>query len=483
MNTNRTSRMVIMLVVALAFAAAAYWYFFMRPAVEAAGALTASGTIETTEIAIAPELTGRIVEIKANEGDTVKAGDVLFRLDESLLQAQRNVSAMGLESARGAAASADAAVASAQSQYDIALSAALVQDKSNRSADWYKGTPGDFTLPEWYYSQTELLTAAQTEADAAKAAFADAQKQLALVGQRAASAEFAKAETDLAAAQVSFEVANNLYNRTHNGKNIDEMTRRQLYLLTRDARLIADGKDPKWVTAGIDQDLRDASKKLYDDARSNLKDAQTAYDDAVTTQGADDVLKARADVSIAQERYYTALDFERVLQTGADAPAVTAAQKVLEQAQSAAAQARMAVAQAQANLALIDAQNAKSVITAPADGVVLSRAVETGSVVNPGSVLLSLGRLDDLTITVYVPEDRIGEVALGQKANVSVDSFPGETFGAVVTYISDQAEFTPRNVQTVEGRKNTVFAVKLKLDNTSGKLKPGMPGDVSFGSK
>ena len=138
MNTNRTPRMIIMLVVALALAAAAYWYFFMRPAVEAAGALTASGTIETTEISIAPELSGRIVEIKANEGDTVKAGDVLFRLDGSLLQAQRNVTDAALESAKGAAASADAAVASAQSQYDIALSAALLQDKSNRSADWYK---------------------------------------------------------------------------------------------------------------------------------------------------------------------------------------------------------------------------------------------------------------------------------------------------------------------------------------------------------
>jgi HlyD family secretion protein len=66
---------------------------------------------------------------------------------------------------------------------------------------------------------------------------------------------------------------------------------------------------------------------------------------------------------------------------------------------------------------------------------------------------------------------------------VTVDSFPGETFTATVTYISSQAEFTPRNVQTVEGRKNTVFAVKLKLEDTSGKLKPGMPADVTFGQK
>jgi multidrug efflux pump subunit AcrA (membrane-fusion protein) len=91
--------------------------------------------------------------------------------------------------------------------------------------------------------------------------------------------------------------------------------------------------------------------------------------------------------------------------------------------------------------------------------------------------------LDDLTITVYVPEDRIGQVLLGEKAKVNVDSFPGEAFGATVTYISDQAEFTPRNVETVSGRKNTVFAVKLKLDDASGRLKPGMPADITFESK
>ena len=61
-----------------------------------------------------------------------------------------------------------------------------------------------------------------------------------------------------------------------------------------------------------------------------------------------------------------------------------------------------------------------------------------------------------------------------------MDSFPGETFNAVVNYIATQAEFTPRNVQTVDGRSNTVYAVKLQLADTSGKLKPGMPADVTF---
>jgi len=79
-----------------------------------------------------------------------------------------------------------------------------------------------------------------------------------------------------------------------------------------------------------------------------------------------------------------------------------------------------------------------------------------------------------------VPENRYGEIALGASVQVSVDSFPGETFAATVTRIADKAEFTPRNVQTAEGRATTVFAVKLSLDNVGGKLKSGMPADVIF---
>jgi len=91
-----------------------------------------------------------------------------------------------------------------------------------------------------------------------------------------------------------------------------------------------------------------------------------------------------------------------------------------------------------------------------------------------------MANLNELTITVYVPEDRYGEIHLGQTVDVTVDSFPGETFTATVSNIADQAEFTPRNVQTVSGRSATVYAVKLKVSDPTGKLKIGMPADVVF---
>jgi HlyD family secretion protein len=112
--------------------------------------------------------------------------------------------------------------------------------------------------------------------------------------------------------------------------------------------------------------------------------------------------------------------------------------------------------------------------------VVLTRNVEPGEFVQPGAAAITLGDLSHLTITVYVPEDRYGNIFLGQNARMSVDSFPGTQFSAQVSFISDQAEFTPRNVQTVEGRSSTVYAIKLKVSDPQGKLKPGMPADVVF---
>ncbi len=112
--------------------------------------------------------------------------------------------------------------------------------------------------------------------------------------------------------------------------------------------------------------------------------------------------------------------------------------------------------------------------------MILARSIEPGEVLVAGAQALSIGQLDHLTITVFMPEDRYGQINLGDHVRVSADAFPEETFDAVVTRISDQAEFTPRNVQTEEGRRTTVFAVEVTVAEAEGKLKPGMPVDVAF---
>ena len=143
-------------------------------------------------------------------------------------------------------------------------------------------------------------------------------------------------------------------------------------------------------------------------------------------------------------------------------------------------QAQAAVKEAEAQLALLDLQMEKLTLHAPVDGVVLTRSIQPGEVIQTGMTVMTLAKLDRLKITVYIPEDRYGEVKLGDSASLSVDSFPGETFSASVTRIADQAEYTPRNVQTKEERQTTVYAVELSVENPDGKLKPGMPVDVTF---
>jgi len=143
-------------------------------------------------------------------------------------------------------------------------------------------------------------------------------------------------------------------------------------------------------------------------------------------------------------------------------------------------QAEAALAQAEAALNALDIQLEKTVVRAPISGVVLNRNLEAGETVTPGSIVIVIGQLAEVELVVYISETEYGQVHLGDQASITVDSFPGETFSGAVVHISDTAEFTPRNVQTVEGRRATVYAIKLIVPNPELKLKPGMPADVTF---
>ncbi len=147
---------------------------------------------------------------------------------------------------------------------------------------------------------------------------------------------------------------------------------------------------------------------------------------------------------------------------------------------NALAQLELAEADAEVQLANMDLQLGKYLILSSVDGTILTHNVEIGEIVLPGAPTMIIGQLDDLTITVFIPEDQYGLVSIGDAAEVSVDSFPDRTFSAIVISIADEAEFTPRNVQTEEERRTTVFAVELAVEDPDRMLKPGMPADVVF---
>lgn len=467
---------VPVIVILILIVALSAYFIYTQSTAEQNGALTASGFIEATQVNVAPELAGKVIEVLVAEGDSVKAGDPLLRLDPSLLTAQRAVAAAQVESAQNALRTAQSAQSLAQAQYDAAVISARAQQGTARLSDWLHRAPSQFDQPLWYFSPSEQLEAAQAEVKAASADLVKAQEKLDAVIRDLKNADFVAAETRLAEARAGYLVAKAVYDHaqatggTVSPEDIDLPPHFSSYRTKIEIAKKLSG----------DSDVITAAQDALDLAEAELEEAQKAYDALLGTDAAEAVLNARAALSVARERYEVALDMLTRLQTGEHSPQVKIAAAALEQANAALGQAEGALRQAEANLALVDTQISKLTVTAPMDGVVLTRNVEVGEFVQPGATAFVLGQLSDLTITVYVPEDRYGEVLLGQQATVTVDSFPGITFTAVVIQIADQAEFTPRNVQTVEGRSSTVYAIKLSVSDPEGKLKIGMPADVVF---
>jgi HlyD family secretion protein len=216
------------------------------------------------------------------------------------------------------------------------------------------------------------------------------------------------------------------------------------------------------------EDLEQARDGLHQ-AESNFKLAEAdakrmrelAAKGSVTPKQRDDA-EARLTVAAAQKN--TAGEALKKLQQFARPEELKAAQARLDQA----------VAQAD----LLKKAIADCTIAAPVGGVVTRKPVEAGELVQAGATVLTVSDLDRVNLMIYVTEKELGQVKLGQTASVTIDSAPGRIFSGKVTYISPEAEFTPKNIQTKEDRAKLVFRVKVEIDNPEGALKPGLPADA-----
>ena len=119
-----------------------------------------------------------------------------------------------------------------------------------------------------------------------------------------------------------------------------------------------------------------------------------------------------------------------------------------------------------------------SYIVSPINGIVVKKYFEVGETVSPMSSLVKISDLTNVELYIYVTELELGKIKLGQKAEVTVDAFRNKKFDGKVTYISPEAEFTPKNIQTKDERTKLVFAVKIELPNPDFELKSGMPADA-----
>ena len=141
-------------------------------------------------------------------------------------------------------------------------------------------------------------------------------------------------------------------------------------------------------------------------------------------------------------------------------------------------QARARLKGAEAMVSLARTRLQETTLLAPAAGIVLSKNIEPGEQVAPGTPVVTIGRLADVWIRGYVPEDELPRIRLGQRARVTVDGLKGKVFEGRLDFIAQEAEFTPKNVQTEKERVRLVYRIKITVPNPDMILKPGMPADA-----
>jgi HlyD family secretion protein len=381
----------------------AAWDALVNPvAAVPAGVLNASGTVETTDLSIAPEIPGKVLVVNFQEGDSVKAGTVLVHLDDSTLKIQQSIAAANLQMA-------ELSLQKLSSPMVIAnLQATIAQDK--QSIDDAQQT---LDIQKYFTTNTDAIQSARSKLFLAQDALNKAQ----IVYDKVKYNNYADESTKAAAYQTVYK-----YQLAYN----NALATLNLWTGVPNQEQV---------------DLKTATLAL---ATARLAEDQTLL----------------------------------IALTGGPIPDNATGAGITQ-----LKQARINVQSAQSTIDLLSDQIGKMTITAPVDGVVMTRSVDPGDIVNPATELLSLAHLNDLTITIYIPQDSYGKIKLGQTASVSVDTFPGETFKATVIYISSQPVFLPRTTKAVSASKSTVYAIQLKLNDVTGKIKSGMPVDVSFAVK
>ncbi|MEE9615454.1 MAG: efflux RND transporter periplasmic adaptor subunit [Anaerolineae bacterium] len=441
---------IIIIAVAVIVVATAGIYFAMNPdawsdvmvqmelAEPEAGGLVASGFIEAEEINIAPELGGRVVELLVDEGDEVEAGQVLVRLDGALLEAQSEVAQAALDMAEAGLAQARAGARPEQIRQ---AEAALAQAEAARDGA-HQAWQDLIAIRDNPQELDSQITLARAQVAAAEAGLArtTALKDAAEIADDA----FQEGMEALAEAKEELEKIPEPYRPTLPGMQLD-------------FHLIPNAYWKSWVgvnmvQAGLDG-AQAALSNLYA-IRNNPQELNCQVDAAETQYRV-----AEAAIKMAQAQ----LD---ALRAGATEEEIAAVEAQVEQAQAA--------------LDALMVYRDKLTIVAPIGGLVLERCIHEGELATPGATLLTLGDLDDVTLTIYVPENKLGHVFVDQQVEVRVDSFPERIFTGTVVAIAHEAEFTPRNVQTQEERVNMVFAVDVSIPNPDHALKPGLPADATI---
>lgn len=239
----------------------------------------------------------------------------------------------------------------------------------------------------------------------------------------------------------------------------------------------------------------DAAQAEFDRSRRDWTRAQTLYKDDDISTAQFDQYHNRYDTAVAalksaKERQALVDLGPRIEQIDAQSAQVERARGALKMAEANTLEMKRReqdlstrhaeIERAKANLALIDSQLADTTVASPVDGVVLVKSADVGEVLAPGTSVVTLGDIEHPWLRGYVNETDLGKVKLGSKAKLTTDSYPGKVYWGRVTFISSEAEFTPKQIQTQQERVKLVYRIKIEVDNPRRELKLNMPVDAEI---
>jgi HlyD family secretion protein len=381
-------RIVIILALVAVAVAGVYTYRGANKTPE--NRIVVSGNIELTEVNIAFKTAGKLIERTVDEGDSVRKGQVIARLDRDQLIAQREREVAGLESA--------------ESQ--------LAQAKT--SLEWEKDT---------------------------------------------LAADIEQRTADLASNEARFA-------ELRNGARPQEKLDAQAAVDSAQSEVERSRKD--WDRAQVLHRDDDISTAQFDQYRNRWETAVAALNSAKERQAL--VLAGpRVEVINAQQAMV-----ERM--RGALKMAQANALEMKRREQELTTRAAE-IARSRASIALIDSQLADTIATSPVDGVVLVKSADPGEVLSAGTTVVTIGDIEHPWLRGYIDETDLGRVKLGSLVHVTTDSYKRKSYTGHVSFISSEAEFTPKQIQTQQERVKLVYRIKIDLDNSSRELKSNMPAD------
>ena len=460
--------------------------------------IAGNGVIEATEVDISAEIAGRVRDILPREGDDITAGQLLAVLDDSPLAGQRRTSEGNLQASEAAYAELRAGTRSeeiqrAQALYDAALNA-VQQAKSVQAL--LKAGARDELLAQLRARQSQLAAqlallqagARPEELSALEATYKQfaAQAELVEAGPREEvvqqiQAALAQAQVNQADAENELKRATRLYERGAIPLRTVESAQARFDAAVAGVQSVQarlqearTGARPQEIRAS--EQAAQAAYERWQSAKSGARPQEIQAAEAALEVARQQVREAEAGARPEELHQADAQVASAEAQARAARAALVLAKKGPRAQTLTAANSR--IQQAQGQLETVRSREAQTKIYAPSAGRVTMRAVEPGETVTPGLPLLRITRLNTVWIRVYVPATAIGQIKIGQSAEVRTDAYTRKQYHGRVVEIAQQAEFTPKNVQTRQERVKLVFAVKIEVENPDGELKPGMPGDA-----